>query len=299
MTLEQAFRKYHATNTRIRSQRTVNAYRSVFGHFGRHLERAPTVDDLTDETVGLWFRARATEVGPNTLNSEAATLLAIWKWCARKGHAPYPDIVPPQRVRRRPQSLTHEDVFKLFEAAYVTKRSVRGVPGKVLWPAVLGLFVETAERTGAVLAIEWDRIDLDKGWIYYPAETRKNGVDDLVHPISPVMRRDLAKLRECCPNRPFDVIRHTRFYEPWHVFCAEAKMAERVVPKTIRKTVASHLPTLEEARRKLGHRSSTTTSTYYRDETIHGDRSSTDLLAALRNPPRKGWGWPFGRRAVG
>lgn len=105
----------------------------------------------------------------------------------------------------------------------------------------------------------------------------------------------LKELRKISPADPFGAVAGTRFYALWHALRAEAGLPEWVTPHSIRKSVASHLPSLDDACEMLGHSSSATTRRNYRDPRVADNR---ELLGKLFDPAekkRRGWlGWLTG-----
>lgn len=285
--------RYIATNQSVQSSRTIRSHRTNEALFSDYLGRPAKVSDLTDETVGGYWRVRGGQVGRNTLNGEASTLLALWRWAALRALVAPPTIRAPSRTRRTPQALTREQVVALWTTAAKTPQMVGDLPGKVYWPALLYVLWQTGERIGAVRRLEWDSIDLDRGWIIYPASTRKFGQEELARPITQTATKALRSLRRVSPDAPFDAVPSTAWYALWHALRAEAGLPSWVTPHSIRKSVASHLPSLDDACEMLGHSSSATTRANYRDPRVAGGPQLVDkLFDPMEGQPRRRWlGW--------
>lgn len=280
--------RYAATNQNVQADRTVKSHRTVVMNLAKFLGRAPTTDDLTDDTIGAFFRWRAEQpgrrgrkLGRNTLNGEGCTLLALWKWCALRQLAPYPTIGPPPREVKTPRALTLEQLKDFFHAAAHTRQVVDIVRGDIFWPAFLAVSWQTGERVGAVKALRWDDIDLAGGWIRFQPGTRKGGRVELVRAINADAVEKLGALKEVSPAVPFGFASHGRFYWHWHALTAEACLPEWVTPHTIRKSVASHMPSLADACEMLGHSTAAITKRNYRDPTMSDGRLLLEKLPDL------------------
>lgn len=286
MLLREALAAYLAANQRVQSPKTMAGYHAILRHFADHLGRDATTEDLTDVAVGGWIRHRLTQVSRNTANGEAATLLAFWRWCALHGHCKPPTIRPPSRTRKTPQALTEEQVVALWRAAANSPMMLGSVPGSIYWPALLYVLWQTAERIGAVRALDWRCLDLDSGWVVFPASTRKGGVQDLPRPLTRSAVAALVRLREVSPDAPFAALAGSGWYAHWHALTASAGLPEWVTPHTIRKSVASHLPSLDAACEMLGHSSQSITQRSYRDPRVSRGKRLVDKLF---DPGRRRW----------
>jgi integrase len=284
--LSDVLRRYIAVNSRINKVRTRDSYVSLLNNLAGFLEREATVADLTDETAKAFWVWREQGVSRNTVNGEATTLLAFWRWCARKRLCDDPDVTPPPKQKRRPKALTVNQMRQLFAAAISSPGNIGMVPANVFWPALLHVFWQTGERIGAVKQLKWDRIDLEGGWIEYPPDTRKFGQEELIRPINADAIAALRLLREKSPIDPFAEVRRSGFYNQFATLKSAARLPEWVTPHTIRKSVASALPTLEDAREMLGHSNAAITARNYRDDRTRDDRVLLDKLPSLTEPAK-------------
>lgn len=288
MKLSEATERYLAAHANIRAEKTKTNHRQNVRRIVAWLGRDPEVTELDDETLARWFANREKSVARNTVNSEGQGLVAVLKWCSRKGWCEWPDARPPQRIRRLPQALTLAQTVALIDAAQTLKGNFRGVPACVRWRAYLLLALTTGERIGAVKQLEWRDIGADV--VVFRPETRKGGCTEAAHRLPAQVVDAMAALKSWGEPTPFGWMLRTDIYAHWRALMVVADLPEWCRPHTLRKTAASHCATLEDARRLLGHASSATTAANYRDPRVASQESPTQaLINALEAPKRRGW----------
>lgn len=242
--LSALYERYERIKIRSRRPSTKRLYRITLELFDRHLGRPAVQSDLNDDTVSAFAVWRAASgVSKKTVNRDLANLLALWRWLHHLGEARnWPQVeleVPPKRV---PVALLREEVARVMLAIELESMPVAGVPGPLFWKALIMLLWNTAERIGAIMSLEWDAIDLERGWVRFDAEGRKGGVEDNALPISPETCEALKLIRRG---------REKVFHWPYHrtyIFYRLGKILTRAgIPKgrmykfhLFRKTVASY-----------------------------------------------------------
>jgi integrase len=128
-------------------------------------------EHLTAAACRVYARARGVDgVAPSTVRTELQALTAALHWAVGKHLvAAMPELWLPPRPPGRERWLTREEADRL----------VASCKAKHVRLAVL-LALHTAARIGAVLALTWDRVDLDRRLIDYRepgrAVTRKRRV---------------------------------------------------------------------------------------------------------------------------
>ena len=131
-------------------------------------ERPP--EAITDPECRAYVRKRATErsgphdktAGIGTARTELQALRAALRWAAKKGLiATAPPVLIPSRPEPRQRWLTRDEAIKLIDAC-------RGPHVRMF--VILAL--HTAGRAGALLALTWDRVDLDRRLIDLRDPTR-------------------------------------------------------------------------------------------------------------------------------
>lgn len=199
---------------------------------------------------GTYISRRAPDaVSGGTMRREVTVLRAALAWAARERWievAPYVEMPPKPPPRDR--WLTREEIDLLIHSA----RS-----------AHIKLFVvlayHTAARTGAILDLTWDRVDLDRRIIHYPRpgrrETKKRRAT------VPINTAALAELQGAYQIRLSDrVIEYhgqpvASIKTGFRRACREAEIVE-CSPHVLRHTAASHMVMagvpLAEVARMLG-----------------------------------------------
>lgn len=130
-----------------------------------------------------WDRRKRSGVASGTIRREGVTLRAALRWAVKEkwlAQAPHIDLPSPPAPRER--FLSHDEAAKLIEACKTPH---------------LRLFVllalNTAARTGAILDLTWDRVDLEAKRIHFRlpgrAETKKRRAT------VPINKRLLAALQ--------------------------------------------------------------------------------------------------------
>ena len=129
---------------RTRTPNTKKLYDLTLRQYAEFLGRSPTIDDLTDDSVGAflnWFRSSGRS--PATTNKNRANLLALWRYAARKGLTTrWPDVSPDPEPIRIPVAWTRENLSKLFDGLSQLEGTTCGIPSADWWtslpPGLLG-----------------------------------------------------------------------------------------------------------------------------------------------------------------
>lgn len=133
--------------------------RLAFAHkpLGRHFgDRPPAA--VTEAECRAYARRRKREgAGPGTARTELEALRAALRWAHKKGAiGTVPPVVLPQRPPARERWLTREEADRLLAACNDHHLRV-----------FVHLALRTAARAGAILALTWDRVDLEGRRINY------------------------------------------------------------------------------------------------------------------------------------
>jgi integrase len=287
------------------SARTVSMYESTLDRFRDFLGHEPTTDDLDDLTVAKFLRWRATTVhdqkrgliSPASLAKDSAQIRTVWNWCARKrlkradGELlEFPDYKRPLVPRPRPVAYTAEDLQRLVTAAKHRKGTIDGVPAAWYWTTKLMALFQTGERIGAVMAIRWGEVDLERHALTFLAATRKGRRETITRAITPELA-ELMAARRRSPEQlvwPWVIDRDPNsIYGSLKTLCRTAGVAYHPY-HSIRKSTASYLKKAGvSARRQLGHASEEMAETHYYDEKITGVESALDHLPRLDGGPGK------------
>ncbi len=196
--LLNVYERYEGTALRSRRPNSKRLYRTTLKMFDRFLERHATIDDLNDETVARFAAWRLGKgLSKHSVNKDLFNLLALWRWCCRKGIVElWPDVeleIPP---RRQPVAWTEAEIKRLYQTVANLDGYVGIIPAAKFWTALLLVCWDSGERIGGVIGLDWANVDLDRGWVRFVAEDRKGARDDSAVRISDETIDALRKLRE-------------------------------------------------------------------------------------------------------
>ena len=165
---------------------TIRLYSLTRIMFARFLHRAPTLGDLTDNTVNRFAQWRRQNRSPSTVNRDLCNLLAFWRWAHKKGNlTTWPSVELDVAPTRIPRALTRVELARLFLSASSTPGTIGTVPAGLWWSALLSLIWDTGERIAPVLALAVEDVDLSTCWAIFRAETRKGARADNARKFSP------------------------------------------------------------------------------------------------------------------
>lgn len=270
--------QYEPLALRSRRPNTKRLYRTTLKMFDEFLGRRATLADLNDAVINAFAAHRlANGLSKYSVNKDLFNLLALWRWLHKKHFVRnWPDVAlekPPIRV---PVALTRKELAAVREAIQMEQSP----PGPAFWLALFLLTWDTAERIGAVMALTWDRVDLDAGWVHFNAEDRKGATADNVLPIAPETMAALKAIR----RRDGRVFRWPYsatylYYRLGHIMQRSGLPDNRLYKfHVFRKSVASHYEAAGgNATELLGHTSRKVTRAYL-DPRIVRTTSAVDLL---------------------
>ena len=251
-------------------------FRLSIEKFRDHIGRDPLVADLTGITVQRFLSARKAMVSVATVVKDRTHLVALWNhlFRLRRVEVAPAAVLPPLRAPKRvPKAYKSAEVSAIIRAALVYPGCVSDKPANIWHASLIRTAFETAERVGALLAVEWRDVDLDERVILLRAETRKGGYRDLLRPISSETASWLRQLRRGSPDKAlvWEWDRgHTHLWYHLRAICKRAGVPARGY-HGFRKSAASYLAAaggLGEAAAALGHASPSTTQAHYIDPTI-------------------------------
>lgn len=280
------------------SERTVTLYGETLDRFRDHLGHEATLDDLTDLTVAKFLRWRAQQsnkrnglLSPASVAKDSAHLRTLWNWCARKRMKrangdllEFPDYARPRVPKPRPVAYTVEELQRLLNAARHRKGHVSGVPAAWLWSTMLTAMFESGERVGAVLALRWAEVDLERRTLTFLAATRKGHRETITRQISPELAAALASRRRASGDLVWPWLEGRKMmsaYGSLRVLCRVAGVPYHPF-HSIRKATASYLKRAGvSAKVQLGHSSEEMAENHYYDQRITGVPSALDYLPPL------------------
>jgi len=195
ITLSEACARYIASRENTLSPSTISGYRYIASHYfqsamGRPLASLNWQKLINDE---------AKRYSGKTVKNAWGFMSSVLKY----NRSPVPDVTLPQ-VIKRPRPWLDPDEIKTFVLA------AKGTPGEI--GALIALH---SLRRSEMLALTWDKIDLDKGVIYVEGATVRgeNGlVDKETNKNSssrravPIMIPELAAALKAVPDKTGKVV---------------------------------------------------------------------------------------------
>lgn len=277
------------------SDRTVEMYGHTLDRFRDFLGHEPTLDDLEDLTAAKFLKWRSITphakkkcISPASLAKDSAQLRTLWTWCAKKRmkrsdgtEIEFPDYQRPRVPKPRPKAYTAEELEQLVRFAKRRKGLVAGKPAAWYWMTKILAMFQTGERIGAILALRWGEVDLDRCTLTFLAATRKGHRETITRPITPRLAQLMAPQKG-----PRDELvwawledRHLlSLYGSLKVLCRSAGVPYKSF-HAIRKSTASYLKRGGvSAREQLGHASEEMAELHYYDEEIVGRANHLDIL---------------------
>lgn len=282
-------------------QRSVVMYESTLDRLRDHLGHEPTIDDLDDLTIAKFLRWRATTVhdakrgliSPASLAKDSAHIRTLWNWCAKKRMKrtngellEFPDYARPRVPKPRPVAYTVEELQRLVAASKHRKGYiVPGLPAAWYWTTKLQAMFQTGERIGAILAIRWGEVDLERCTLTFLAATRKGHRETITRAITPELARMLATQKRAAGELVWPWLEGRKIlscYASLKVLCRVAGVPYHPF-HSIRKSTASYLKKAgKPAGKQLGHANGEgMCETHYYDDRIVGVESALDFLPPL------------------
>jgi integrase len=188
--------QYEPLALRSRRPNTKRLYVTTLRTFDKFLKRSATLDDLNDDAVSKYATWRGRRINKRSVNKDLFNLLAMWRWCNRKGMVEsWPDVQLEKPPARTPVAWAEADLRKLYAAMVALPGRVGKHRAKLWWPALLLTLWDSAERISAVMALTWDRVDLESRWVVFRAEERKGAREDSAVRLSKETIAALKKIR--------------------------------------------------------------------------------------------------------
>lgn len=279
---------YTPLKLRSRSKETIRLYRLSIKSFNRTLDRPSTLDDLTDINLArhlqrLSINGRAAA----TINKDRAQILAIWRFACQRGYLSiWPNVPQEIEPQRTPTAwLPHE--LAAIEKAIKTEPGYIGfVKADVYWNALFLVILDTAERIGAIMQIEWSHWQGE--WLTVPAELRKGKRRDRQYKLSPETIEALSRIKHD-RARIFDWPLNKYFlWSKWGNILKRAGLSADRKSKfhRLRRTVASACDAIEvDPQAVLDHKDRRVTEMYL-DPRISQQVSAVGIaIAYMRQKP--------------
>jgi integrase len=150
------------------------------------------------------------------------------------------------------------------------------------------LAVVTGGRTGAIMELKWEQIDLDRGLVdlryYGPYDARRKG--RAVVPIAETAIQLLMPFRPPSGGRVFTIgARRIRYL--FRAACRQVGIGDEIVPTVLRHTVATEMileMPMIYASRMLGHKTTKNTERVYAHVVAEKLRPAANVVSRLLSP---------------
>ena len=256
---------YTPLKLRGRSQETVRLYRLSIKSFERTLNRSAMLSDLTDLELSRHLgRVSANGRAAATVNKDRAQILAIWRFACQRGYLHvWPNVPAEIEPKRTPQAWLPDELLKIQRAIKLEEGYIGLCPAKDFWNALFLVILDTAERIGAVMQIEWSQ--LQNQWVTVPAEHRKGKRRDRQYVLSPETLEALAKIPKSHKQIFFWPHNKLFLWGKWGAVLKRAGVADDRRSKfhRLRRTVASACDAMDiDPQAVLDHKDRSVTEMY-------------------------------------
>lgn len=298
MLLIELAEKYCAENPQVKSSETIRLLKSSVRQYCAYLERPAEVADLAEKTLTSFIRhRRQAGKAESTIEREAAKMMTLWRFAAMEGMIQPPKIRVEKAQVDTPVCFLRGELRRLFREMKKYDRTIGGVSGDVFLLALLSTIWDTAERIGAMRAI--DRIEFDvkagrwwwpkRGWV--TIRYRKRRGKTLVRPLrwSTVchVRRLLAATDA---KHPFAIVDRSTLYGHLDRVLERAGLPVDRKHKfhCVRRSHASYLKRAGgDVQQSLDHSDPQTAALRYLDPRVTQRKHGVDYLFN----PLGLWGW--------
>lgn len=272
-----------------------DSWKVLKGRFGNLPVDAVNADVCRDHA-----QARHTAgVSAGTIWTELTRLRSCLNWAQKRRvirEAPY--VWVPRKPAPRDIVLTEEQVGALIDACVMPHMRLFVI-----------LAITTAARSGAILALTWDRVDLERGHIDLREPTMVNPLTKKARkhralvPITPEARAALQTARDgALTNYVIEWNENVRkdgtvgpllkIRKGFEMAVKRAGLPAGVTPHVLRHTAASWMESegvaMERIARLLGHRDPATTRKVYAKPEVESLRSAANVIDMRLQKVRKG-----------
>lgn len=312
-TVSELAQKWLDSRTKL-AEGSIRTYRAAIKHIDRGLGSV-RLQEATVPKLDRFVIAIANSSGHGAAASVHVVLRGMFSLAARHGAVrpnPMADVPKPERPKRtrRAAAPDHDVIrgirarFEMWDAGTEPRpdddRRRRHPRASTLLDTT-DMIIGTGIRTGELLALQWDALNLDAGTVtitrtiavdrderfFVQSFTKTDaGYRELQlprHVVEMLMRRRVDSYTEYVFPSSVGTFRHPNNYRTtWRAALIGTPFAG-VTPKSFRKTVATVLRDelgIDAAKDQLGHEDKKTTEAHYADE-VHRGPSGAKLLNKL------------------
>lgn len=239
--------EYFPARSKIASDETERQYKYTATRYSKFLGRRATLGDLNDHQVGKWMRSlRKDGLAPVTINGYVTKLRAFWSWCAKKRIVEeFPTIEDFPEPVRLPDAYSEEESRRLIAASANMEGEILGVPAAAWWEGLHLVAFDSAERTSAMLDLEWRYYNAAEATLEAPAHIRKGGRKPLLYHLKPRTVAILGVLRATGSKKifpwPWDRGTYYNRYKKLLKLADIEHVPHRTGLQKVRRTFASHI----------------------------------------------------------
>ena len=262
------------------ARNTVNAYRGDLVQFGafladhgrdalavEHAELAAFLDELANRQAG------ETPLAPATLQRKIACVRSFYRHLHRRGlitHNPASELSSPTLAKRRPQSLSRQEIQQLLAQPRDT------TPAALRDRVLLELLYGCGIRVSEAIALQPEDLDLQSAMLRVDANGSKErlvsipssalaALRDYLQHGRPLLLRPRKQPR-LFVNQHGNGLTRQGIYKIVQGHARAAGLSEQINPRTLRHACATHLLAsgvdLESLQTMLGHTDIATTELY-------------------------------------
>jgi len=147
--------------------------------------------DITRRDVRTFLERKST-TAPIGANRVRALLRKIFNWAIAADIVeinPVHLVPAPGKEHQRDRVLTEEEVKRIWNAIEADSKNSdkKHMKVKMLSAGIMKLRLLTAQRGAEVMSMEWDELEMERGWWTIPGEKTKNGLSHRVPLTAPAL----------------------------------------------------------------------------------------------------------------
>lgn len=167
---------YARKRLRRKAASTRLKYLYAVDHWSDMLGREPLLTDLNDDAVAEFQDQLIdlTGLAEDTTLAYVKKILALWRFAFhQRWRWKWPEVELIEPADILPIAWSAGQLKTLFAALRSQTGFIGCVPAADWWTCQHWLFWHTSERLSAVMGLTWNRVDMDSGFVEFPAANRK------------------------------------------------------------------------------------------------------------------------------
>lgn len=189
-TFEQLAREYLEHHAKVKKKSWVEDERVINKELVPEFGKQQAKDITRRDVRALLERKSAT--APIMANRILALLRKIYNWGITSDIVesnPVYLVPAPGKEHQRDRVLTEDEIKRVWNAIDADAKNADDshLKVKTLSAGIMKLRLLTAQRGAEVMSMEWDELDIEKGWWTIPGEKAKNGLSHRVPLTAPAL----------------------------------------------------------------------------------------------------------------